>query len=50
MAQAISEVIHDTDLEDWNLVGFGGFGNVYKAWHKTWGLHVAIKLPRHEPR
>ncbi|XP_037539132.1 receptor-interacting serine/threonine-protein kinase 3-like [Nematolebias whitei] len=48
MAQAISEVIHDTDLEDWNLVGFGGFGNVFKAWHKTWGLHVAIKLPSHD--
>ncbi|XP_017261240.1 receptor-interacting serine/threonine-protein kinase 3-like isoform X2 [Kryptolebias marmoratus] len=45
MAQASSVVIRDTDLEEWNYIGSGGFGDIYKACHKTWGLDVAIKLP-----
>lgn len=30
--------------EDWEEVGSGGFGRVYKAWHKDWGLDVAVKV------
>ncbi|XP_034541434.1 receptor-interacting serine/threonine-protein kinase 3-like [Notolabrus celidotus] len=30
-------------LENWEFVGSGGFGRVYKAIHKEWGFHVAIK-------
>uniref|UniRef100_A0A4W6DIW3 Protein kinase domain-containing protein n=1 Tax=Lates calcarifer TaxID=8187 RepID=A0A4W6DIW3_LATCA len=31
-------------LEDWRVVGSGGFGHVYKARHKDWGFDVAVKL------
>ncbi|XP_013867801.1 receptor-interacting serine/threonine-protein kinase 4 [Austrofundulus limnaeus] len=48
MAEASSEVIHDTDLEEWKEIGCGGFGRIYRVWHKTWGLDVAIKLPHQE--
>ncbi|GAA6229005.1 receptor-interacting serine/threonine-protein kinase 3-like [Lates japonicus] len=31
-------------LEDWRIIGSGGFGHVYKAKHKDWGFDVAVKL------
>ncbi|XP_078480838.1 receptor-interacting serine/threonine-protein kinase 3-like [Lampetra planeri] len=37
-------LIGDDSLEGWALVGSGGFGHVYRAKHKDWGFHVAVKL------
>lgn len=31
-------------LTQWELVGSGGFGDVYKARHKDWGFDVAVKI------
>ncbi|XP_034735749.1 receptor-interacting serine/threonine-protein kinase 3-like isoform X2 [Etheostoma cragini] len=39
-----TELVRDTSLDDWELVGSGGFGCVYKARHKDWGIYVAIKI------
>ncbi|KAI5617694.1 receptor-interacting serine/threonine-protein kinase 3 [Silurus asotus] len=36
--------IYDDCLEPWKLIGSGGFGKIYKAKHKKWGMDVAIKL------
>lgn len=36
--------------EKWEEVGSGGFGCVYKAWHKDWKFDVAIKLLRDDVR
>lgn len=33
------------DSAQWEPVGFGGFGHVFKARHKDWGFDVAIKIP-----
>lgn len=37
-------VVKDTDLEDWEVKGSGGFGQIYKARHRQWCCDVAIKL------
>lgn len=38
-------VVRREDLEeDWEVVGRGGFGRVYKARHKEWGFDVAVKI------
>ncbi|CAJ1056862.1 ankyrin repeat and protein kinase domain-containing protein 1-like isoform X2 [Xyrichtys novacula] len=34
------------NLENWEFVGKGGFGSVYKARHKDWGFDVAVKILR----
>ncbi|XP_078139454.1 receptor-interacting serine/threonine-protein kinase 3-like [Centroberyx gerrardi] len=39
--------IGDDSLQDWEVVGAGGFGKVYRARHKDWGFNVAIKVPHH---
>ncbi|XP_072232756.1 receptor-interacting serine/threonine-protein kinase 4 [Leuresthes tenuis] len=36
--------IGDTALEGWNVIGSGGFGQIYKARHRLWCCDVAIKL------
>lgn len=38
------EVIRDDCLLDWKSIGTGGFGQIYRAKHKTLGMDVAIKL------
>ncbi|XP_036831908.1 receptor-interacting serine/threonine-protein kinase 3 isoform X3 [Oncorhynchus mykiss] len=37
-------VIVNNSLENWKVIGAGGFGQVHKARHVVWGLDVAIKL------
>ncbi|XP_032380436.1 receptor-interacting serine/threonine-protein kinase 3 [Etheostoma spectabile] len=39
-----TELVSDTSLDNWESVGSGGFGCVYKARHKDWGINVAIKI------
>ncbi|XP_005756025.1 receptor-interacting serine/threonine-protein kinase 3-like, partial [Pundamilia nyererei] len=41
------ESVENENLENWQFIGSGGFGQVYKARHKKWRRDVAIKLPRH---
>ncbi|XP_053282773.1 receptor-interacting serine/threonine-protein kinase 3 isoform X1 [Pleuronectes platessa] len=41
-----AERVGSDSLKKWELVGSGGFGDVYKARHKDWGFDVAIKLLR----
>jgi len=36
--------IGDPALEGWNVIGSGGFGQIYKARHRLWCCDVAIKL------
>ncbi|XP_041840970.1 receptor-interacting serine/threonine-protein kinase 3-like [Melanotaenia boesemani] len=36
--------VEDSALEGWNVIGSGGFGQIYKARHRLWGCDVAIKL------
>ncbi|XP_026122240.1 receptor-interacting serine/threonine-protein kinase 3 [Carassius auratus] len=38
------KVIRDECLQGWRSVGTGGFGQIYRAKHKTLGMDVAIKL------
>ncbi|XP_016114571.1 receptor-interacting serine/threonine-protein kinase 3-like isoform X1 [Sinocyclocheilus grahami] len=38
------EVIRDECLQGWRSIGTGGFGQIYRAKHKTLGMDVAIKL------
>ncbi|XP_030043808.1 receptor-interacting serine/threonine-protein kinase 3 [Microcaecilia unicolor] len=35
--------IPEDKLQEKKLIGSGGFGEVYKAWHKDWGHLVALK-------
>ncbi|KAM9502834.1 receptor-interacting serine/threonine-protein kinase 3-like isoform 2-T4 [Salvelinus alpinus] len=37
-------VIGNNSLENWKVIGAGGFGQVHKARHVNWGLDVAIEL------
>ncbi|KAM4564597.1 receptor-interacting serine/threonine-protein kinase 3 [Fundulus diaphanus] len=37
-------VIKDSQLEGWDVIGSGGFGQIYKARHQEWCCDVAIKL------
>ncbi|XP_061107787.1 receptor-interacting serine/threonine-protein kinase 4-like [Conger conger] len=37
-------LIEDCKLQDWSVLGSGGFGQIYKAKHKDFGMEVAIKL------
>lgn len=41
------ESVEYENLENWQLIDSGGFGQVFKARHKKWRCDVAIKLPRH---
>lgn len=43
-SQKPNEPLGDEILQDWENIGSGGFGDVYKARHKDWGFDVAIKL------
>ncbi|XP_072403630.1 ankyrin repeat and protein kinase domain-containing protein 1-like [Chiloscyllium punctatum] len=38
--------IAPSDLEQWCCIAYGGFGKVYKARHRIWGIWVAFKLLR----
>lgn len=40
------ESVENENLENWQFIGFGGFGQVFKARHKKRRCDVAIKLPR----
>lgn len=42
-----TELVGNESLEEWQHIGSGGFGHVYKARHRDWGFDVAIKLFRH---
>ncbi|XP_061118176.1 receptor-interacting serine/threonine-protein kinase 4-like [Conger conger] len=37
-------LVEDCKLQDWSVIGSGGFGEIYKAKHKDLGMEVAIKL------
>ncbi|KAK2899997.1 receptor-interacting serine/threonine-protein kinase 3 isoform X1 [Channa argus] len=37
-------LIEDHSLEGWEVIGSGGFGQIYKARHHQWCYEVAIKL------
>ncbi|XP_026154501.1 receptor-interacting serine/threonine-protein kinase 3 isoform X2 [Mastacembelus armatus] len=37
-------LIGDSCLDDWQVIGSGGFGQIYKARHQQWCCDVAIKL------
>ncbi|XP_035856505.1 receptor-interacting serine/threonine-protein kinase 3-like [Sander lucioperca] len=40
----MAQFVEDSILEDWEEIGSGGFGEIYKARHHQWGADVAIKL------
>ncbi|XP_031154475.2 receptor-interacting serine/threonine-protein kinase 4-like [Sander lucioperca] len=40
----MEQFVEDSILEDWEEIGSGGFGQIYKARHHQWGIDVAIKL------
>ncbi|KAM6949515.1 receptor-interacting serine/threonine-protein kinase 3 [Aplochiton taeniatus] len=44
MAQSCQNTIGDDILDNWQVIGSGGFGQIHKARHKNWGTDVAIKL------
>ncbi|XP_037308480.1 receptor-interacting serine/threonine-protein kinase 3-like isoform X1 [Pungitius pungitius] len=46
--QSHNKPVGDESLEEWEKIGFGGFGDVYKARHKTWRFDVAIKILRRD--
>lgn len=50
LAGGLAAMVGGENLEKWKCIGFGGFGAVYKAHHKEWGLDVAIKILRYDPR
>uniref|UniRef100_A0A4W5MXL9 Receptor-interacting serine-threonine kinase 3 n=1 Tax=Hucho hucho TaxID=62062 RepID=A0A4W5MXL9_9TELE len=41
-------LIGDDSLQNWCVIGSGGFGQIHKARHVQWGLDVAIKLLHHD--
>ncbi|XP_068163779.1 receptor-interacting serine/threonine-protein kinase 3 [Antennarius striatus] len=41
-------VVEDTSLTEWEVIGSGGFGQIYKARHRKWCCNVAIKLLYHD--
>ncbi|KAF1394464.1 hypothetical protein PFLUV_G00000570 [Perca fluviatilis] len=40
----MEQFVEDSSLGDWEEIGSGGFGEIYKARHHQWGYDVAIKL------
>ncbi|XP_028419670.1 ankyrin repeat and protein kinase domain-containing protein 1 isoform X2 [Perca flavescens] len=40
----MAQFVEDSSLGDWEVIGSGGFGQIYKARHHQWGADVAIKL------
>ncbi|XP_078100976.1 receptor-interacting serine/threonine-protein kinase 3-like [Sander vitreus] len=40
----MAHIVEDSSLGDWDVIGSGGFGQIYKARHHQWGEDVAIKL------
>ncbi|XP_032364276.1 receptor-interacting serine/threonine-protein kinase 3 [Etheostoma spectabile] len=40
----MEQVVEDSSLRDWEVIGSGGFGQIYKARHRQWGCDVAVKL------
>ncbi|XP_031159695.1 receptor-interacting serine/threonine-protein kinase 3-like [Sander lucioperca] len=40
----MAHIVKDSSLGDWEVIGRGGFGQIYKARHHQWGFDVAIKL------
>ncbi|XP_039633125.1 receptor-interacting serine/threonine-protein kinase 3-like, partial [Perca fluviatilis] len=40
----MAQFVEDSSLEDWEEIGSGGFGQIYKARHHQWGIDVAIKV------
>ena len=38
------KTLGDSSLKDWEFMSSGGFGQVYKAWHKDLGKNVVVKL------
>ncbi|XP_078126064.1 receptor-interacting serine/threonine-protein kinase 3-like isoform X2 [Sander vitreus] len=40
----MAQFVEDSSLGDWEEIGSGGFGQIYKARHHQWGFDVAIKL------
>lgn len=48
MSAPSPEWINTSDLENWKMIGGGGFGKIYKARHVVWCCDVAIKHLRHD--
>ncbi|XP_031171838.1 receptor-interacting serine/threonine-protein kinase 4-like [Sander lucioperca] len=44
----MAQFIEDSSLEGWEVIGSGGFGQIYKARHRQWACDVAIKLLHHD--
>ncbi|MCI4394888.1 hypothetical protein PGIGA_G00173930 [Pangasianodon gigas] len=40
----VPTLVHHDCLDSWQLIGSGGFGQIHRAKHRTWGMDVAIKL------
>ncbi|XP_070710619.1 receptor-interacting serine/threonine-protein kinase 3 [Pempheris klunzingeri] len=43
-----TKLILDSSLEKWEVIGSGGFGQIYKARHRQLACDVAIKLLHHD--
>lgn len=48
LSSSASALIGDSSLTAWEVIGSGGFGQVYKARHHSWCCDVAIKLLHHD--
>uniref|UniRef100_A0A8C9ZWQ7 Protein kinase domain-containing protein n=1 Tax=Sander lucioperca TaxID=283035 RepID=A0A8C9ZWQ7_SANLU len=48
LQRTMAQFIEDSSLQDWKVIGSGGFGQIYKARHRQWACDVAIKLLRHD--